>query len=87
MRRPGANVTNSRDPMALRRIDDDLDVWEAQIHGGLRLADIEEVVFSREPPKTIIRRLERAGVRWRTAPADEIAPRDFDDDIPFSEAV
>lgn len=38
---------------------------EAQIHGGVSISDIEEVVFAREPEERITRRLGEKGIPWR----------------------
>lgn len=38
---------------------------EAQIHGGVDVGDIEEVVFAREPEDRVKRRLEEKGIPWR----------------------
>lgn len=38
---------------------------EAQIHGGVRVEDIEEVIFGGKPEQATIDALERAGISWR----------------------
>jgi hypothetical protein len=38
---------------------------EAQVHGGVTLGDIEEVVFPSTPPKALREKLEQAGIPWR----------------------
>ncbi len=38
---------------------------EAQIHGGVAVDDIEEVIFGGQPEATTIAALERAGISWR----------------------
>lgn len=43
----------------------DLTYVEAQIHGGVKTSDIEEVVFARQPEPETIAALEGAGIAWR----------------------
>jgi hypothetical protein len=40
---------------------------EAQVHGGVSTADIEEVIFPREPEDRVKRRLDEKGIPWRVA--------------------
>lgn len=63
---------------------------EAQIHGGVGVGDIEEVVFARQPEPATVAALDRAGVSWRVqgakatpsssgvptpSPAKKVAPK------------
>jgi hypothetical protein len=43
---------------------------EAQFHGGLTPADIDEVIFSKAPPAPLRKTLEGAGVPWRVVEPD-----------------
>lgn len=38
---------------------------EAQIYGGVRISDIEEVVFRMRPPAKLLRKLDAAGIPYR----------------------
>lgn len=42
---------------------------EAQVHGGVRVSDIAEVVFYQQPEPQTVRALKRAGVPWRVVRA------------------
>lgn len=41
---------------------------EAQVHGGVSVDDIEEVVFAAEPDDALKASLRRAGINWRVLP-------------------
>lgn len=48
---------------------------ETQVHGGVKLSDIKEIVFSYEPPKAIRDKLQAKGVSYRVKKeSDMIAP-------------
>ena len=54
------------DPLLLTSVDDLTDYFEAQVHGGpITVADIEEVVFAREPDDETIAALAEARIPWR----------------------
>lgn len=52
---------------------------EAQVHGGVTLADVEEVVLPSTPPVALRKKLDDAGVSWRvlnfkTAAGPDVTP-------------
>jgi hypothetical protein len=49
---------------------------ETQIHGGVRLGDIKEILFSGEPPKQIRDKLQANGIKYRVRSASEMDPRE-----------
>ena len=51
----------------------DLYYTEAQIHGGVRVEDIDEVVFNSEPDAATKAALKKAGVQWRILGPDRPA--------------
>jgi len=51
------------------------DYIEAQVRGGVRMEDIEEIVFARIPESATISALDSAGIHWRVlTPKGDITP-------------
>lgn len=80
----GSDVRGA-DPLTFQLEDDVVQGkgFQAQIHNGLHLQDIEELVYTRRPGAATRRALDQAGIRWRVADEAELAPRDFDDALDF----
>ena len=46
-----------------------LSYTEVQVHGGLKIDQISEVVFDRQPAKVMVKRLEKNKIPWRIDPS------------------
>jgi hypothetical protein len=58
------------DPLDFEDVGDVSPYAEVQIHGGVELSDIEEILFTlgAEPDSDLRRMLEDSGVKWRVIP-------------------
>ena len=61
-------AVDPRRESGLKRRRDTKEYIEAQIHGGVAVGDIEEVLFPEEPLQSTIDKLEKAGIRWGVDP-------------------
>ncbi|NOK58531.1 MAG: hypothetical protein GFH27_549279n337 [Chloroflexi bacterium AL-W] len=59
---------NGVDPLTITSLDTFDPYVEVQIHGGLQVSDIQELIFDSAPPSHIVTELNRLGVTWRVAP-------------------
>jgi hypothetical protein len=68
----GTLIDASGDDNIKSIIDATYDYVEAQVHGGVSLEDIDEIVFHEPPAEVAIRRLDKLGIPHRTVEREMI---------------